>query len=336
MRAIQISKTIALAHRINRPLMVWGPPGVGKSSLFHQYAEEQSIRLLDWRLTMMDPVDMRGTPRVLNEVTHWAPPVELPRDRKSKGIILLDELPQARADTKNVAAMLVLERRIGEYRLPEGWWIAAAGNRMSDAAGTSPMPKHLDNRFWHVGFDLSVEDWLAWAEAHAIDYRVYAYIKYRPEALLEFDPRSKDPAFATPRSMHLLSDIVTTLDASGSMMTDHSPDELGEFFGGAVGSARGREFAGFLNAMHSLVQIDDVFAHPLTAPLSDDPSICYALMTALAVAVNRQTMVAAVSYVARLPREFGVLFMHAIDQKQPNLQKSSAYVSMCKDYAEAI
>lgn len=329
MRATDISKTIATAHRIQRPLLVWGAPGVGKSSLYHQYAKEMELPLLDWRLTMMDPVDMRGTPKQEKNTTVWVPPAELPRE--GKGIILLDELPQARADTKNVAAMLVLERRIGEYRVPPGWWICAAGNRMSDAAGTSPMPTHLNNRFWHVNFELSVEDWLAWAEEADIDYRVYAYIKYRPAALLDFDPRSKDPAFATPRSNELLSDIVKDLDATGTMM-DMEPAVLAESFAGAVGAGRGNEFAGFLRAMDSLVQIETVFASPDSAPLPDDPSVCYALMTALAVAAKRDTLGAAAIYVTRLPREFAMLFMHAVEKRNVSLVKSKAYIDMCKQY----
>lgn len=330
MRATKVSQMIERAYSIRRPLFVWGAPGTGKSSLFKQFAERANLQMLDWRLTLMEPVDMRGTPWRENGLTVWSPPAELPR--AGKGIILLDELPQARIDTKNVAAMLVLERRIGEYKLPEGWWIAAAGNKMEHNSGTSPNPKHLDNRFWHATLDVSNDDWLQWAEEHDIDYRAYAYIKYRPEALLDFDPRSKDASFATPRSWELMSDIIKDLDKDGALASFDLAD-VAEMCCGAVGTARGNEFAGFLNTMHSLVNIDTVFASPSTATLPSDPSICYALMGALAVASKRDTLGAAAEYAARLPGEFSVLLMHCVEKKNPGLMKSKAYIDLCTKFA---
>lgn len=338
MRASQVAVAIERGFAINRPMMVWGPPGVGKSTAFHDFAARMEVPLLDWRLTMMEPLDMRGTPKQEKGLTFWCPPAELPRE--GRGIILLDELPQARMDTKNVAAMLVLERRIGEYRVPAGWWIAAAGNRMKDAAGTTPLPTHLSNRFWHINFDVSVEDWLHWADRKEIDYRVYAYIKYRPEALMEFDPKSNDPAFPTPRSWHLLSDILKDLDAmaqalpGGLMGLD--PAVLAEMFSGAVGKIRGEEFSGFLRTMHSLVSLEEIYANPRKARLPDDPSVCYALMVALAVHAKRDTLAAAAEYAARLPGEFGVLLMHSVEKQNPPLMKSKAYIDLCTKYAEKI
>jgi hypothetical protein len=327
MRAQNLSVAIESAYRINRPLMLWGPPGIGKSSLIHQFAARANVPVLDWRLTLMEPVDMRGTPEHKNGLTYWAPPAELPT--KGEGIIFLDELPQARPDTKNVAAMLTLERRIGDYRLPSGWRIMAAGNRMQDASGTTPMPQHLNNRFWHQEMELSLEDWLAWAEEHDVDFRTVAYLRYRPGALLDFDPKSKEPAFASPRSWELCSDLIKDLDKGGTMMTDMPPADRCEYFSGAVGKARGAEFSGFLQVMNELVTVDEVFANPKKATLPNDPSVCYALTIALAVAASRQTLDAMLVYMNRLPGEFRVLAQFSIEKRNPSLMKSKAYVELC-------
>lgn len=327
MRASNLTIAIETSYAINRPMMLWGAPGVGKSSLFRQFAAKANVPVLDWRLTLMDPVDMRGTPVQKDGLTRWAPPAELPT--KGEGILLLDELAQARPDTKNVAAMLVLERRIGEYRLPPGWRIFAASNRISDASGTTPLPQHLNNRFWHQEFELSLDDWLVWADAHDIDFRTYAYIKYRPGALLDFDPKSKEPAFASPRSWELCSDLIKALDRDGSMMTSIAPDLRTEYFAGAVGKGRGAEFSGFLQVMDSLVSTETVFADPTRAPLPNDPSVCYALTVALAVAAKRDTMDALVTYVGRLPGEFSVLAQYSIEKRNAPLMKSKAFVALC-------
>jgi len=334
MRMQHLSTTLQTAHAINRPLMIWGAPGGGKSSAVHQYAARAGLPVLDWRLTMMDAVDMRGTPKERNGMTHWAPPAELPHDQNSKGILFIDELAQARVEVKNVAAMLTLERRIGEYRLPPGWWICSASNRLGDAAGTSPMPTHLNNRFWHVDLEINLDDWLVWADAADIDYRTIAYLRYRPSALMSFDPRSKEAAFASPRSWHLSSDMLKSLDAAGLLKED--PTLVGEWFAGAVGKAYGHEFVGFLRTMASLVTLDQIFLDPENAQVSGDPSVSYALATALAMSVDRNKIEAAFTYLRRIGKEFAFVFAKKVENAQPALRKTKAFVTFCALHADYI
>lgn len=333
MRPTQVTQTIALAHSINQALMIWGPPGSSKSSLVHQYAKSVGLQVLDWRLTMMDAVDMRGTPREKNGKTYWAPPIELPTDPKSKGILFLDELAQARVEVKNVAAMLILERRIGEYKLPDGWWVVAASNRIGDNAGTSSMPTHVNNRFWHVELEVSHEDWLAWAVENDVDYRVVAYLKYRPSALLVFDPRSKESAFATPRSWVMLSNMLKQLD---SAVDTTDPVLMGAWAAGIVGNAHGKEFAGFLRTLASLCSIEQILLSPDSIAVPTDPSVCYALATGLAPQVKRETIGNAFKFMTRISKEFAFVFAKKVETIQPALRKTKAFVEFCATNADYI
>lgn len=327
MKPSQILQTIGHAHAINEPLMIWGPPGGGKSSLVHQYAAAEDVELLDWRLTLMDSVDMRGTPYREGECTRWAPPIELPRKLgKRRGIIFIDELPQARMEVKNVAAMLFLERRIGEWKLPENWYVLAAGNRMGDAAGTSAMPTHLNNRLWHVELDVSLDDWMVWALANDIDYRVIAYLKYRPSALLAFDPRSKEAAFASPRSWAMLSSLMKRL---GESVAGVDVALLADWSAGCVGAAHGREFAGFLRTLASLCSIEQILLDPTGIATPTDPSVCYALATGLAPQVDRNTIGNAFKFMQRIGKEFAFIFAKKIENMQPALRKTRAFVEFC-------
>lgn len=333
MRIDQTMQTLAIAHATDTPLLLWGPPGVGKSSLVKQFAQSLGLPVLDWRLTLMDGVDMRGTPREKNGKTYWAPPVELPTDPESKGILFLDELAQARMEVKNVAAMLVLERRIGEYRLPKGWWIVAASNRLGDNAGTSPLPMHLNNRFWHVDVECSLEPWLTWAEAHDVDYRTTAYLRYRPQALLVFDPRSKEAAFATPRTWETVSTLTKRLgDDANIRKLDATL--LGEWMAGAVGKAHGHEYVAFLRTMSTLVSIDQILLDPTAAPVSSDPSVSYALATALSMQIKRDTIENAFTYVQRIGKEFAFVFAKKVETFQPALRKTKAFVTFCATNAD--
>lgn len=317
-----------LAYQQNLPMMAWGPPGVGKSSMFAQYADMKKLAMLDWRLTEYESVDLRGTPRERNGHTYWAPPEELPlvgNGGPDEGIILLDELPQAKMDVKNVAARFVLERRIGEARLKPGWRIFAAGNRLGDAAGTSPMPTHLNNRFWHVEIEASIEAWIHnYADPRNVDPRIVAYLKYKPEALLAFDPRSKEAAFASPRSWVTLSNML-----AGMKGRENSIDAavLGEYVSGNVGRQYGMEFAAFLRTMLSLVSIEQILLDPQGVTVPSEPSICYALATALAVQVNRNSIDAAFKYTQRMSKEFAFVFAHKVKNMQPALCKTKAWVT---------
>lgn len=333
MRFNQIMQTIELAHSINRPLMVWGAPGVGKSSAGKQYAAAKKLRTVDWRLTMMDPVDMRGTPRSEGGYTKWSPPAELRLCEKGEGILIIDELAQARMDTKNVAAMLVLERRIGEWLLGEGWWVLSMSNRLGDAAGTSPMPTHLNNRFWHVDLDLSVPDWLTWAASADIDYRVQAYIKYFEKALLDFDPRSKDAAFASPRTWEGVSDIIKKIGEARDILK-LEPEVLSEMVAGNVGKVHGASFVGFLRTMHALVSFEEALANPASAPIPQEPSVCYAVVTGLTRAVTKQTIAAAFEYVQRMSTEYAFVFARKLEIEQPELRKTAAFVKFCATHAD--
>lgn len=347
MNHVQLQRTLETAMLRNQPLFIWGPPGCGKSSAVHQFAMRMSRNILDWRLTLMDPVDMRGTPKEKNGRTVWAPPVEFPME--GEGVMFLDELAQARLEVKNVAAMLALERRIGEHKLGAGWWVVAASNRMGDLAGTSPMPTHLNNRFWHVELETSLDNFLDWApnarpaplpvyrkstppEGEGLDYRVIAYLKYRPTALLSFDPRSKETAFASPRTWAGLSAIMPELE----VCVDDDPTLAGEWAGGMVGKAHGHEFIGFLRTMASLVSIEQILLDPDTAPVSTDPSVSYALATGLASHVKRESVEAAFRYVLRIGKEFAFIFAKKLENIQPNLRKTKPFVNFCAAHADYI
>jgi hypothetical protein len=90
---------------------------------------------------LRDPVDARGVPDVRDGLTHWNPPAELPRS--GKGIFFLDEVGQAPSAMQQVCGQIALERRCGDYVLPEGWYVVAASNRLEDRAGTLRAPTNV-------------------------------------------------------------------------------------------------------------------------------------------------------------------------------------------------
>ena len=140
--------TLLSAHQ---PVFLWGAPGVGKSQVVAKVAADRGMALRDIRAVLLDPVDLRGLPRLENGRAEWCPPAFLPGpDDSEQGIIFLDELNAAPPLVQAACYQLVLDRRIGEYRLPDGWSIIAAGNREKDKAVTHRMPSALANRMVHL------------------------------------------------------------------------------------------------------------------------------------------------------------------------------------------
>src|SRR6516225_5825786 len=253
-----------------QPVFIWGSPGTGKSSVVNQLAIELGIALRDIRALLLDPVDLRGLPFVGKDGrSQWATPEFLPQD--GEGILFLDELNAAPAMVQASCYQLVLDRKVGEYTLPEGWAIVAAGNRDSDRAATNRMPTPLRNRFVHIDFEVDLQEWCEWAIQNGIRPEVIAFLRFRPELLSAFD-RDQN-AFPSPRSWEIVSRILAS-----------SPDKAieHELFAGAVGQGAATEFSGFLRMFRELPNIDAILMNPQREPVPEAAAAQYAVASALA------------------------------------------------------
>src|SRR4029079_16077237 len=173
MKTSEVARALAALVPTGRPVYLWGPPGCGKSSVVRQAATALGLDLVDVRATLLDPVDLRGLPRVSKDTAVWCPPAFLPRS--GTGLLFLDELAQAAPMVQAACLQLTLDRRIGEYELPSGWSVIAASNRAEDRAGTHRLITPLLNRFVHVDLDVSADDWQAWAVAAGVAPEVRAF-----------------------------------------------------------------------------------------------------------------------------------------------------------------
>lgn len=230
------------------PTMVWGAPGLGKSTIIRTLAEEMGIGFLDVRLSQKEPVDVRGLPCVNREknCVDWLVSGEWPRETESKGIILFDELTAADRSLQVAAYELILDRRLGDlYKVPDGWYICAAGNRVEDAAVSMTMSSALANRFMHVELAEDLEAWASWATGAGIHPSVIGFLRYRPECLLRQSGENLERGWPTPRSWERVSTML-------GIIPDHENNIslLRKVVYGLVGNRAGIEFVEYhkLNA----------------------------------------------------------------------------------------
>jgi hypothetical protein len=256
------------------PVMLWGPPGVGKSQMVAQVAAVHGVPVIDVRLSQMEPTDLRGIPFRSGDVVEWAIPAMLPDEKRhgATGILFLDEITSAAPTVSAAAYQLILDRRLGEYRVPSGWAIFAAGNRQGDRGVTYSMPAPLANRFSHFEVETHLDDWVAWAHQHHIDERIVAFLRFRPELLFDFDPKHNPVAFPSPRSWEFAH---RALQKFG--------DEPGLLLGAlqaCVGPAAGIEAKAFIDNLGNLPDLDAIVRGE-SAPVPTEIDLQYAVASAL-------------------------------------------------------
>ena len=199
-------KGILKCFKKQRPVFLWGPPGIGKSELVEGITQELGGYCIDLRLSQCEPTDLRGIPFFNREngKMDWAPPIDLPDDELASQypivVLFLDEMNSAAPAVQAAAYQLVLNRRIGKYRLPDNVVMVAAGNRESDKGVTYRMPMPLSNRFIHFELRVDHTAWETWATENKIHQDVVGYVGFAKQDLFDFDARSSSRAFATPRS----------------------------------------------------------------------------------------------------------------------------------------
>jgi len=227
-------KAIQKGFSKRRPIFLWGPPGIGKSDIVKQLGEDLGAHVIDVRLSLWEPTDIKGIPYFDSNSNKmvWAPPSELPdadMAAQHKNIILfLDEMNSAPPAVQAAAYQLVLNRRVGTYHLPDNVLIVAAGNREADKGVTYRMPAPLANRFIHLEMAVSWDDYSFWATENRIHKDVVGYLTFSKKDLYDFDPKSTSRAFATPRSWTFVSELLEDEDSDENTLTDLISGAVGE------------------------------------------------------------------------------------------------------------
>lgn len=258
------------------PIMLWGPPGVGKSAIVAAIAGRQRVPLIDVRLAQMEPTDLRGIPfRVENRV-EWSVPSLLPDATRDgpRGILFLDEINVAPPAVTAAAYQLILDRRLGDYRVPPGWALVAAGNRQGDRGLTYQMPAPLANRFAHYEIEPDLDDWADWAFDAGIDARIIAFLRFRPELLFQFDAARPAAAFPSPRSWEYAHRALAKFADDGEL--------LREALQGAVGPVAAAGLTVFIRHAAALPDPEAILAGNETR-VPDEVDLLYAICSELVV-----------------------------------------------------
>jgi hypothetical protein len=252
----------------DRTPFIWGPPGIGKSALVRAAAGHLGLPCVALLGTQLAPEDLIGVPRLREFApgrfaTEFCPPAAILRT--TQFVLFVDELNSAVPDVQKAFYSLILDRRLGDYELPAGSRVMAAGNRLEDRALVRPMATALANRMIHVALEPNAEAWLGWATGANVHPLVLAFIRARPDRLCELPPNDATPAYPTPRAWHMLSDAI------GSVASKLWP----ALAAGSVGDRAGTEFAAFAQRALDAPTLEAVARGQ--APVPRDPELIYFL-----------------------------------------------------------
>ena len=289
--AVQARKSLLRAFKVQRPLFLWGPPGIGKSELVEGITQELGGLMIDLRLGQMEPTDIRGIPFYNKDIgkMDWAEPVELPDETTASQypvvVLFLDELNSAAPSVQSAAYQLILNRRIGKYKLPDNVVMVAAGNRESDKGVTYRMPTPLANRFIHQEMKVDFASWQEWAVNNNIHKDVVGYLSFAKQDLYDFDAKSASRAFATPRSWTFVSQLLDE-EEDNDTVTNLIAGTVGE--GLAVKFMAHRKVASKMPNPTDILngKVKDLNVKEVSAMYSLVISMCYELKNAVETKVE--------------------------------------------------
>lgn len=279
------------------PTYIHGSPGVGKSDAAKQLAKEAKIGFKDIRVGTMLPEDLTGipVPDLEKKVATWLraefwPEVE--RDG-NEGIIIFDELSDANRSLQSCIYRVILDRQIGDYVLPPGWWPMAAGNRREDRAAAQSLSTALANRFAHIHVRADADCWLQWANVNDIHPMLIGFINFRKNLLHSMEGADL-LAFPSPRSW-----------ARASKVFDVPEGMRLKLIAANVGEGAAMEVETFFKTVN-LPDLEDIISNPIRTVIPDEPASRYALCAMLSREINADNFANIYKYIYR--DDFGADF----------------------------
>lgn len=323
------------AIRAGIPAMMKGSPGIGKSDIVRQLADNFGLKLVDQRLAECDPTDLKGFPYVdeVNGKAKYAPIEEFPLagepvpEGYNGWLLFLDEMNQAPEAIQRVSYKILLDHKVGDYKLHERCVKLAAGNLITDGALAEDLGTALQSRLIHLQLKVDYITWLEWAMKNDVDHRVTSFIQFKPDMLHKFDPDHSDHTFACPRTWHFASRIL-----NGDQFTH----DLLPLIAGTVSDGVAREFYSFTKIYEEVASADQIAKNPTGTTVPQEMSILFAQTGSIGAHANVNNIEALTQYIQRLPMEFQVVCFREIGRRTPSLADHPTVVKWMVDNSSAM
>jgi hypothetical protein len=331
----EVAAMVRAAILMREPFFLKGAVGVGKSQVVKQVCDELGIGFTDVRLSQMDPTDIKGFP-CPDQATgqmRWLPANFFPpmgtkaKPNKTKGLLFMDEMNSAVQAVQASAYQLTLDFKVGDYVLPEGWTVGAAGNRAVDRSIVNKTPAALNNRLIHIEWENDLEDWVAHARTKGIADINIAWLRFRSALFHSFDPAINPEAFPTPRGWFKVDKIMKQgLPANVQL----------DLIRGTVGNGAAMEHLAYLKTYLTLPTVQEIAVAPDTTEVPEQPSSLYALTTSLASATTKTSFSNFLQYVSRMEKEWQVRYIRDVMKTCNEVKHTKPFVDWSMTNADVL
>lgn len=330
-----------LSIRTIPSVMLWGPPGVGKSQAIRHMAERigretgKKTVITDVRLLLFNPIDLRGIPTSNADKTLaiWLKPkiFQMDPDDSAVNILFLDEITAAPQSVQAAAYQITLDRVIGEHALPDNCIVVAAGNRVTDRSVAYKMPKALANRLLHIEVEGKIKSWEKWAVANGINKMILGFLSFRPDYLFGFSSDNDDLAFPTPRTWEMASNILNYVDGD--------IESAFPLIAGTIGVSVAIEFKTWTNVYSKLPSMDDIF-NGKDPEIPQTPDALYALTASMVSHAREhkeemQKISNSIQYSRKMPPDFSAIllrdYMYLEKGYKEKLMRLPAFMNWYRD-----
>ena len=323
-------------------VMLWGPPGVGKSQGVRQIAGKiredtgKEVRVTDVRLLLFNPIDLRGIPTANADKTLaiWLKPQIFQMDPSPDmvNILFLDEISAAPQSVQAAAYQITLDRVVGEHRLPDNCIVIAAGNRTTDKSVAFRMPKALANRLLHIETEGNFTSWKRWAITAGINEKVIGFLSFRETCLMAFEPGSDDLAYPTPRSWEMVSNLLNGIS--------DDIDAMYPLIAGTIGSGAAVELRTWAKVYRDLPSIEQIFDGK-SPKIPKNTDALYALtssMTAYARShkEDMERIANSIRYAKKMPPDFGAVLLKDYMYLEKDYRKKLVLIPEFRDWLQAV
>lgn len=305
--------------------MISGSPGIGKSAIMAEIANEFNLQLNDVRLSQCDPADLSGLPNFTeNGKAYFAPfnqlfPTEdmpLP-EGKDGWLLFMDEFNSASKSVQAASYKLVLDRMVGAYKLHKNVAIVAAGNLASDRAIVNKLSTAMQSRLVHLQMVVSQKEWIEdVALKEKYDSRILAFLSQYPSKLMDFNPEHSNMTFSCPRTWSFVNKLIKGKEVD---------DTITPLLAGTITPGVAAEFVAYTKIFNDLVNIKDVIKDPLNCELPDNVSLRWAAVTHLIEKVDVENLEPILQYIERFSVDFRILFIRAMNTQKPHLSSEPCY-----------
>ena len=320
--AVELQECLTEDLKAGLTPMVSSSPGMGKSDIIRTIADKFKLKVIDFRVSQCEPVDMQGYPGVTNgRMTFHIPeyfPIE--GDTVPTGydgwLLFLDEFNSGNKQTEAAAYKLILDREVYKYKLHPRCLIAAAGNLTTDRAIVNTQSTATTSRLTHYRMRVDHNVWVDWANSHKIDHRIISLIKFKPELLHRFDTSTSELTFPCPRTWEFASKVINNKPKVDLITKTRLAGTIGE--GAAV------ELATYSEIYQNLPTIEQILSNPKSGwKVPKEPSEQYAVTTMLAHNCTNDNIEKIVTAINRLPVDFQVITFKDIYKRSPQLKGHS-------------